>query len=255
MTNEKYAIANWKMNLQSEAETKELAEKIIKGLKKINYQNKVNVILMPSYPWIKVIKDLQQKSPNLFAIGAQNMFWEKSGAYTGEISSLMLKNLGCQYVFIGHSERIIYLKETNEMLNKKLLLALKSEITPILILHPEEKNIENFKKDLIDILQGISQEQIEKIIFTYEPIEAISTQGGKIPSQTQLFKMNNLIRKIITDYYHIENPVQKIKLIYGGSVNSTNIRNLTIDVSMEGAIVGAKSLDAQEFVAIIKQLI
>ncbi len=230
------------MNPQSEDEAKKIIEGIIPAIKEVN-KEKISIVFLPPFTWLKISKNILSQNLELFGLGAQNIFWKNEGAYTGEISPSMVKGLGCKYVLIGHSERQIYLNENKEIIKKKLEIALKSELTPILCLHP--KTSEETIAELSFFTSNI-KDRINQIIFVYEPTEAISTQGGEVPSKNKILQIKEAFKQVLG---------QNKKLLYGGSINAQNIKNLTIDIGLDGALVGAKSLKVEEFSAIIRQFV
>ncbi len=230
------------MNPRSEKEAKNLIEGIIPAVKSVN-KEKISIVLLPPFTWLKVSKDILSQNSGLFELGAQNIFWQNEGAYTGEISPAMIKDLGCKYILIGHSERQIYFNENEEMVKKKLEIALKNELIPILCLHsktPEEVIAE------LNFLVSNVKDKLNQIIFVYEPTEAISTQGGEVPPKDKLLQIKEAFEQVLG---------QDKKLLYGGSINAQNIKELTIDIGFDGALVGAKSLIIKEFSAIIRQFV
>ncbi len=230
------------MNPRSEKEAKNLIEGIISTLKSVN-KEKISVVLLPPFTWLKVSKDILSQNFGLFELGTQNIFWQNEGAYTGEISPVMIKDLGCKYILIGHSERQMYFNENKEMVKKKLEIALKNELMPILCLHsktPEEVVAE------LNFLVSNVKDKLSQIIFVYEPTKAISTQGGEVPSKDKLLQIKEAFEQVLG---------QDKKLLYGGSINAQNIKELTIDIGFDGALVGAKSLIIKEFSAIIRQFV
>jgi len=237
-----YIIANWKMNPQSEKEAKNLIEGTIPAIKELN-KKKIDVVFLPPFTWLKVSKDILEQNVGLFELGAQNIFWQNKGAYTGEISPSMLKDLGCKYVLIGHSERQIYCNENKEMIKKKLEIALSNELVPILCLH--SKTAKEITAEL-NFLVSDFKDKLDQIIFTYEPIEAISTQAGEIPSKNKIIQIKEVFEQVLG---------QDKQLLYGGSINAQNIKNLTLNAGLNGALVGAKSLVIEEFSAIIRQFV
>ena len=167
-------VANWKMNPETKKEAKNLFDLIKKGLK--NVKNTEVVICAP-FPFISILNP----RPKILKLGAQNCFWEKSGPFTGEISTLMLKDLNCQYVILGHSERRRYLGETDEMINKKLKAALKANLKPILCIGEteQEKQAGKTKKVLISQLKNafnrLATKWLSRLIIAYEPVWAIGS--------------------------------------------------------------------------------
>lgn len=225
-------IANWKMNPANLKEAFDLAGAVTKGVKDVA----VDVVLCPPFPYISELL------PSLnVSIGAQDCFWEQEGAFTGEVSPAMLKNLGCSYVILGHSERRKYLAETNEMINQKILAVLEARIIPIVCIG------ENIEKDLPVILNGIQDEDLNRMVFAYEPEWAISTgKNAKPASSEQTSKAIKDIRDIVG---------KEASILYGGSVNSKDIRNIFDTKEMQGVLVGASSLDAEEFIALAKNMV
>jgi triosephosphate isomerase len=222
-------IANWKMNPPTRDEAKRL----------FNEFKNLDAVLCPPFCYLD---DKIKPRGAKFMLGAQNCHWEEKGPFTGEISPKMLKDLGAEYVIIGHSERRIHFKETDEMINKKLKAALKSGLIPILCIGEKQgedaqSTVENqLKYDLGEI----SEEGLGKIIIAYEPVWAISTFGGEICSSE---KAKNILDFIKTKFDG--------RIIYGGSVDS-KIINDYLNVGYEGALVGGASLKAEEFVKIVE---
>ncbi|MFH1837879.1 MAG: triose-phosphate isomerase [Candidatus Kuenenbacteria bacterium] len=248
-------IANWKMNL-TKKESLELTKNIVKKFKnQIEIKkNKLDIILCPSFVSLSDVQKILSNSSIKF--GAQNVFWEEKGAFTGEISASMLKKIGCQYVIIGHSERRQYLKETDEIINEKIKICLKFGLKPILCIG--EKSLKTNKPSIVEQLKkdlkGISQKKIEKIIIAYEPIWAISTNStGKICSPKRAVEKIKIIRKTISDFFNLAQN-QKIKILYGGSVNHANIKSFTDQSDIDGVLVGGASLKINEVVKMIEQI-
>lgn len=214
-------IANWKCNPATLTEARRLFNSIKKGIKK--FKNTETAICPPFVFLPLLTSKTQNPKPKL---GGQDCFWEKSGAFTGEISPKMLKNLGCEYVIIGHSERRKYQKETDEMINKKTKAALNSGLKPILCI----ENLFQLKRRL----KGISK----KVIIAYEPVFAIGTGRPCPPEKAK--KMRDKIKY----------PA----VLYGGSVNSQNAVNYVKEAGFQGLLVGGASLNPKEFVAIAKNI-
>lgn len=234
----KFVIANWKMN---PASLNEVA-KLISGLNKIQPKKDVEVILCPSFVHLPLIK-------SRFPLGAQDVFIGETGAFTGEVSPLMLKKLGAQYVIIGHSERRINLGESDELIARKIESALRNKLQPILCVGESgavrkkgfsmSRNfvLQQLRKDL----SLIQSDQWKKVIVAYEPIWAISTMPGAKPdSPEEAMKMISEIRKITNG-----------KVLYGGSVNAKNSRDFLGCQGIDGALVGGASLRVDEFKKII----
>jgi len=224
-------IANWKMNPTTLAETKKLFESVKKGVKNIK---NTEVIICPPFIWLPFLLNPKTYPLNL-KLGAQDCFWEAKGAFTGEISSKMLKDFGVGYVIIGHSERRKYQKETDEIINKKIKSALSEKIKPILCV----ANISQVKKSL----KGFSGRESKNIIMAYEPIFAIGT--GKPCSTEKAKKMRLLIKKTLK---------QNMPILYGGSVNAQNAKDYLKDAGFQGLLVGGASLISKEFIGIIRSI-
>jgi triosephosphate isomerase len=253
-----FFIANWKMNL-TKKETLELIKEIIKEIKKITLcgKQKLDIILCPSFTALSDVQKFLSKKLQItnckLSLGAQDVFWEERGGFTGEISTSMLKEIGCQYVIIGHSERRQYLKETDKMINKKIKSCLKFNLKPILCVG--EKSLKTNKPSIIEQikkdLNGISQKEIKKVIIAYEPIWAIGV--GKICSLERAVEKIEIIRKTIFDFFNLTQN-QKIKILYGGSVDSANIKSMTDQSEIDGVLIGGASLKIDEVVEMIKKI-
>mgnify|MGYP000892875023 CR=1 FL=1 len=238
---------NWKMNNNIEESIKLVAE-----IKNFDLDKGVEVVLCVPFTNIKDVKTAI-KGTNI-KIGAQNMHWEESGAFTGEISPLMLKELEVDYVILGHSERRQYFNETDETVNKKIKSALSHDIKPIICVGEtlEEKEAgkekEIVESQVIKAFKDIDRKEIEKIVIAYEPIWAIGT--GKTASADDANGMIGFIRETIDKIYG-EEERQKIRIQYGGSVKPGNISELMEKEEIDGALVGGASLKAEDFVKLI----
>ncbi|MFH1613272.1 MAG: triose-phosphate isomerase [bacterium] len=245
----KIIIGNWKMNKNIE-ESLKLVEELNQELKN---ENEIDIVICPPFTSLLEVKKKLENS--FIELGAQNLFWEETGAYTGEISPVMLKDIGCKYVIIGHSERRMYFNETNEMVNKKIKAALKKDIIPIMCVGEnleQRKNNETFfviEKQLEQGLLGIELEDLEKIIIAYEPIWAIGT--GVVATIEQAQEVHSFIREKLSK---IANSfiAEIIRIQYGGSVTPENIQNLITQKDIDGALVGGASLKSTSFISIIK---
>jgi len=247
-------VANWKMNPLNLAQAKRLFNSVKRGLKNIK---KAEVVICPPFVFIS---NFQNLSSNNLKLGAQNLFWEEIGAYTGEISGAMLKNIKCQYVIVGHSERRRYFGENEEMINKKLKAALELKLFPILCVGETQNEREKgetesiLKKQIEGALKKISRQKIEKLklFIAYEPVWAIGT--GKPCDFEEAQKMGLVIKKIISKIYNSINFAQKIPILYGGSVNSRNGIGYIKEAGLQGLLVGGASLNAKEFVNLIRKI-
>ncbi len=250
-------VASWKMNPTTLQGAKLLFNSVKKGIKNAcpERSRRVEVVVCPPFPYLVEFFDRCRRIQQL-KLGAQDCFWEEKGAYTGEVSPKMLKDLGVEYVIIGHSERRRYLKETDEMVSKKLRAVLDADLKPILCVGSKDKNQEKeFKEIKIQLeraLLGIKKPNPQNLIITYEPVWAISTtKGSKIATPCEAKDGANFIRKILIKLFD-KNFVQRIRIIYGGSVDSKNILGFIKEAQMDGALVGAASLRAEEFIAAVK---
>ncbi|MGI6235861.1 MAG: triose-phosphate isomerase [Christensenellales bacterium] len=186
-------------------------------------------------------------------LGAQNMHWEEKGAFTGEISPLMLKEIPCDYVIIGHSERRQYFAETDETVNKKVKSALKHGLLPIVcvgesLAQREEGTTMTWILSQVEkALKDIKAEEMEKIVFAYEPIWAIGT--GKTASAADAQEVIGAIRKKIVEMYN-QDVAEKVRILYGGSVKPDNIKELMGEADIDGALVGGASLKPDSFYAL-----
>lgn len=237
---------NWKMN-NTISQSIDLVEKI----KSKTLNNKVEVVVaVPFTSLYEVKKHLEGTGIKL---AAQNMHWEEKGAFTGEISPYMLKEIGIDYCIIGHSERREYFNETDETVNKKIKSAIKHNIKPIVCvgetLEEREKNIQEevVKNQIIKAFEGIDKSHIKDIVIAYEPIWAIGT--GKTASSEEANEMCGFIRNVIEKMYD-EEAKSLIRIQYGGSVKPDNIKELMDKEDIDGALVGGASLIAEDFVNI-----
>lgn len=240
---------NWKMNNDVE-ESLKLVENL-KDLSK-DFDKNVDVLICPAFTSLYAVKEALNGSN--IKIGAQNMHFEEKGAYTGEVSPLMLKNMGIEYVIIGHSERRQYFNETDEIVNKKLKSALKYGIIPILCvgetLTQRESKIERetVKNQIVKAFENIEPSDAVKITVAYEPVWAIGT--GKTATNEQANEMASFIRKCMSEIYDRELS-EKTIIQYGGSVKAGNAKEILSQSDIDGALVGGASLKADEFLKII----
>jgi triosephosphate isomerase len=242
---------NWKMNLDragAVALATELAQKAA------SIKNADLAVFPPSVYIDAVRKALADST---VAVGAQNLYYEPNGAFTGEISAAMLKDLGCKYVIVGHSERRHVLGETDAECNKKVFAALAAGITPILcvgeLLAEREagQTAAVIKKQFDGSLGNLTDEQIQKVVIAYEPVWAIGT--GKVASPAQAEEVHKDLRKLLTDRYNA--PIaETIRIQYGGSVKASNAAELLAQPNIDGALVGGASLKADEFLGIVAGL-
>lgn len=245
-------VANWKMDPQALAKAKLLFNLVARGVRNIK---KVVVVICPPFVYIPYLLNPKPYTLNP-KFGSQDCFWEGKGAFTGEISTAMLKDLGVEYIIIGHSERRRNLNETDEMVNKKLGAVLDIGLKSILCVGSEDRDQKKeFKKIQIQLekaLLGIKKPNTENLIIAYEPIWAISTtKGRKIATPKEAREGANFTRKVLVKLFG-KNFGQRIRVIYGGSVDSKNIGGFIKEAKMDGVLVGAASLRAREFIKTVK---
>lgn len=242
----KYIIANWKMNPLTMVEAKRNVAIIEQGIKKVK---NVETVICAPFIFLSGLK-----ATNNLKIGAQNCFWEDKGPFTGEVSPGQLKDSGAEYVILGHSERRKYLGEKTEDVNLKIKASLKSGLKVVFCIGSEtEKPGKEMKDQIIKGLKGVEKEDALKIIFVYEPIWAISTTKNKVvATPKQALNGGLYMRKVLNNLFD-EKTAKTAVIIYGGSVNSKNIGGFLKEGNMAGGLVGAASLDPEEFVRTIKE--
>lgn len=244
----KVIAGNWKMN-KTLNESQELVSKIINGLGKAN---RCDVIICPPFTSLNEVFSLIKDTP--VKLGAQNMHYEESGAYTGEISADMLKSVGSEYVILGHSERRVIFSEPDEMINKKIKAAISNELKVIFcigeLLEQREKGItmDVISDQVTKGLNEISSENMSEIIIAYEPVWAIGTGKTATPHQAQ--EVHSFIRKLITGKYSAD-IAEGLIIQYGGSVKPDNAGELLAKEDIDGALVGGACLKADSFLGII----
>lgn len=244
----KLIAGNWKMNNNAEESIS-----LIKSLKtKLKNIHDVEVAVCPSF--VCLSDAARELKGSTIELGAQNLYFEEKGAFTGEVSPLMLKGI-CKYAIIGHSERRNIFRETDELINKKLISALEHNLIPIFCigekLDEREKGIEKniVQNQLKKGLEGIGKYKIAKIVIAYEPVWAIGTGKNATPEQAQ--EMHAFIRSMLKKNYGSDIASQ-IRILYGGSVKPDNIEGLIRQKDIDGALVGGASLDAEGFAKIIR---
>ena len=240
---------NWKMN-KTITESISLVKELVDFVKE--YQ-KTEIVICPPFTSLWVTREIIQDTNIL--LGAQNMYFQNEGAYTGEISANMLKNIGCDYVILGHSERREYFNESSQEVARKVGKALSSGIKPIICVGEKlEERESGTAKDIVReqveaIFEILKPEDPEKVVFAYEPIWAIGT--GKSATSQDANDMIKYIRCIWKQRYD-ENTAEKIRILYGGSVKPENTKELMVESDIDGALVGGASLKALSFSEIVK---
>ena len=250
MTNRRPLIAgNWKM-YKTPAEAAETAQQLVE---RVTGATEVDIMIAPTFAALEPVFKVVQNSP--VALGAQNLFWEDEGAYTGEISAPMLKSVGCQYCIIGHSERRQYFGETDETVNKKIQAAIQAGLEPVFCVgeteneREDEQTLSVLDKQVKKGLEGLVLDQLDTLIIAYEPVWAIGT--GKTATDDQAQEVHQFIRSLIQENFGnaLSDP---IRILYGGSVKPDNIAGLMSMPDIDGALVGGASLDAESFSKIVK---
>ncbi len=241
---------NWKMN-KTFTEAEELITLIADALDETELIN-TEVVICPPSPYLELATDIAQDSD--FKVGAQNVYPSESGAFTGEISPVMLKALEVDYCIIGHSERRKYFNESHAFLAEKVDALLKQQIIPIFCcgeLLPEREagfHFEIVRKQLMESLFHLDEHAIKNLVIAYEPVWAIGTGVNATPGQAQ--EMHAFIRNLIRERYGRE-LAENISLLYGGSCNAQNARELFSQTDVDGGLIGGASLKAEEFMQIV----
>lgn len=248
-----FIAGNWKMN-KTVYEAVQLVQELSYLTEEVEPE-KVDVVVCPPFVALKSISTfIEYEKPN-FTLGAQNMHWEREGAYTGEISPAMLKDLKVEYVILGHSERRMYFYETDEIVAKKIRAAYDNELTPILCVGEtlEEKESEQtnqvVQRQLFKALDGLSPEEVEKLLVAYEPVWAIGTGKSAFPEAAN--DVARYLRALVGSKYTPE-VAKKLRILYGGSVTPENVQDFTAEPDIDGVLVGGASLEAAKFAAIIR---
>lgn len=246
----KYTIVgNWKMN-KNIAEAMSLAGEIVSELKQ---QIAVNVVICPPFTALSELSKLVEKST--VVLGAQNMHYETSGAYTGEVSAEMLRDFFVGYVIIGHSERRQYFNETDETVNKKVHAALNGKLRPIMCVG--ETLAERESGNMLTVIErqvkagirDLSENQLDRLLIAYEPVWAIGT--GKTASPEMAQEVHQAIRSIVASVYS-STIASRIPILYGGSMKESNARSLLEQADINGGLIGGAALDAKSFIEIVE---
>ncbi len=240
---------NWKMN-----KTIAEAEALVMAMKEeLSALHSVERVLCTAFVALDRVAGLIQGTG--IRLGAQNMHWEDQGAFTGEVSPLMLKGL-CQYVILGHSERRTYFGETDELVNRKVRAALRHGLTPIICVGETEAQYDAGETEAVvqrqveGVLQGLTADQVAGLVIAYEPVWAIGTGRAATAAQAQQV-IGGVVRATIARLFSQE-AAERVRIQYGGSTNSKNIGEIMAQPDIDGALVGGASLRAQEFVAMVR---
>ncbi|MGD8963497.1 MAG: triose-phosphate isomerase [Desulfobacterales bacterium] len=240
---------NWKM-YKTPKEAAETARELDQRVASVAG---VDIMIAPTYTALAAVSAVIYKGP--VALGAQNLFWETEGAYTGEISAPMLKSVGCTYCIIGHSERRQYFAETDQTANKKIRAAIEAQLIPVFCVGETEKEREAgqtfsvLDKQVRKGLESLVSEDLDTLVIAYEPVWAIGT--GKTATDDQAQEAHQFIRSLVRKSFGAA-LAESIRILYGGSVKPGNIEALMEMPDIDGALVGGASLDAESFSQIVK---
>ena len=239
---------NWKM-YKTIAQAQETTRELIERTATVDG---VDIVIAPPFTAVGPVANLAKNSR--VAVGAQDLFWEKEGAYTGEIAPEMLAEAGCRYVIIGHSERRQHFGETDDSVNRKIAAALAAGLAPILCIGESEVQREAdetfsvLDKQVKRGLKDLFAKDLQELVVAYEPIWAIGT--GKTATSEQAQAVHRFLRQLLTDLFD-ETFAQSVRILYGGSVKPDNITELMSMEDIDGALVGGASLKAETFAQIV----
>jgi triosephosphate isomerase (TIM) len=246
----KILAANWKMNL-----THVEAESYVEAfLHEVGEVNDVDIVIIPSFTSIPTLAQASGKAP-FIRLGAQNLHWERNGAFTGEISATMLRALFVKYVIIGHSERRTLFGETDEIVQKKVHTALEAGLRPIMcvgesLAERESGSVQKvLGRQIEEGLKDVSADHLSEIVLAYEPVWAIGT--GRTASPAQAEEVHAFLRSSLAELFD-QSAADKIRILYGGSVKPENTEDLMREPNIDGALIGGASLDPHSFARIIR---
>jgi len=241
-------VGNWKMNLVAR-EAVNLVQSIHAGVRKLNG---VEVVVCPAFTALSpAFSALGQSN---IGLGAQNMYYETEGAFTGEISPMMLKDLGCRFVILGHSERRAIFGEPDSFINKKVLAALKYNLIPIVCVGESLEEREGGETEQViqrqfeGSLKDLTANDWKRTVIAYEPVWAIGT--GKTATPMQAEEVHSFIRELISS--RVKEIAEEIRILYGGSIKPDNFGKIIAQPNIDGGLVGGASLKAESFIEIVK---
>lgn len=246
----KIIAANWKMNMTVE----EAGNFLDSFLLEVGEEKRVDIVLVPAFTALPRVSERLEKAANV-KLGAQNMHWEKSGAFTGEISASMLRELFVRYLIVGHSERRTLFGETDEIVNRKTKAALEASLKPIVcvgetLTERDGNQVEQvLERQIRGSLAGLSPKELLETVIAYEPVWAIGTGRTASPEQAQ--EAHAFIRKMLAEISDAQ-TADKVRIQYGGSVKPGNTTELMKQPDIDGALVGGASLEARGFAEIVK---
>lgn len=244
-----FVAGNWKLNKTSdEAET--LARSLVNALVDVTG---VEVAICPPFTALERVSGVVKGS--VMGLGAQNLYWESEGAFTGEVSASMLLTCGCEYVILGHSERRQLFDETDETVNRRLKAALKANLKPIVCvgetLDERQSDVTEqvVKTQVTAAFEGITSREAQGITLAYEPVWAIGTGLSATPEQAEA--VHAFLRQVLAQHFN-DDVAQAVRIQYGGSVKPDNATDLFGQDNIDGGLIGGASLDADSFAAIVK---
>jgi triosephosphate isomerase (TIM) len=247
--NTRLIVGNWKMNPENIEKAKEIFRAIQKTAKDLE---NTKVVICPPFVYLS---DLEKLNSEGIVLGAQDMFWEKSGAFTGEISAQMLSGEG--YVILGHSERR-ELGETDEMVAKKIISAIKAGLHPILCVGEKTRDdhgeyLHFLRNQVINSLGNLPKRYLAKLVIAYEPIWAIGKTEVEAMKPTDVHETSLFIKKVIAEIYK-EKTIVSVPILYGGSVSHDNAKDLIVLGEVQGLLVGRESLNPKKFSELLKNV-
>ena len=244
-------VGNWKMNA-NHLEAIQMVQKLSYRLDKEDYE-RAEVVVAPPFTSLRSVQLVIEQDHLLVGLGAQDVHWEADGAYTGEVSAAMLSKLACSYVIVGHSERRQTFGETDEMVNRKARAVLAAEMSPIVCVGETIEEREGGRAEEVvmgQVKAGLSRlEDIGRVVLAYEPVWAIGTGRTALPDDAGL--MAEVVRETVRDMAD-STAAELVRILYGGSVNAGNIKDFMAKRHIDGALVGAASLDPDGFAAIVR---
>jgi triosephosphate isomerase len=246
-----FVAGNWKMNTDSHSSVS-LVESIVSGSLELAGHT-VDAAVCPPFVYLQAVARVLSSSS--IAVGAQDIYYEQKGAFTGEISVSMIKDIGCSYVLCGHSERRHVIGESDELINKKVTAAINGGVLPIFCVGEmlEEKEASRTNEvvsgQMKSGLAGLGAEKVSAVTVAYEPVWAIGTGLTATPQQAQ--EVHALIRELLGEMYDSK-LAEEIRILYGGSVKPSSASDLMSEQDIDGLLVGGASLNADDFIAIIK---
>jgi triosephosphate isomerase (TIM) len=251
----KIIAGNWKMNADK-SEAVALINGILDQYEEFNLSARKEVVIAPPFPYVHYCSSMFVSYPHLFA-AAQNCSEHENGAYTGEVSALMLASLDVKYIIIGHSERRLYFKEDDVMLLSKIKQVLHHQLTPVfccgepLEIREQQNHFQHIFTQLQQCIFQLSEAEINRLVIAYEPVWAIGTGRTATPEQAE--EVHAFIRNKLAEHYN-QSVADNMTILYGGSVNAKNASDLFSSKHIDGGLVGGASLKADEFCSIIKAM-